>query len=247
MAAWFLVLSGVVGVAAVGRLAESGVPSPGTAVIEFEPPAATATPMPTASAVPTPELIVLASPAEAGVTITTRELVVQGYLQVAAGTVRVTLEARGNRVIDDATITPALAFGERPTVDRHAQFEVRFGLPNPRPNGRMVVQVAAYDRDGRILDVVRRPFRVGPLLEGVGTRFDEPAQGHLSIAGRSSGWRRSIQSRSAQIVVLKAISGQGIDSGAKATISVASRVGAAVPPTIRASKTMVTTIASSRV
>lgn len=170
MATWLLGLFGIVGVAAVGRLAESGEPASRTAVIVFESPARTAMPAPTAPAVPRPELIVLASPAEAGMTITTRDLVVQGYLQMAAGTVRVTLEARGNRVIDDATITPALAFAERSTVDRHAQFEVRFGLPNPRPNGRMIVQVVAYDGDGQILDVVRRPFRVGPLLEGVGVR-----------------------------------------------------------------------------
>lgn len=168
MAAWLLGLVVVVGVATLGRLAESTDAGPRTTVIAFEPPTRQATPAPSASAVPTPELIVLASPAEAGVTVTSRELLVQGYLQVVGGTVRVTLEARGNRVIDDATITPALAFGERPSVDRHVQFEVRFGLPNPRPNGRMIVQVAAYDRNGRMLDVIRRPFRVGPLLEGAG-------------------------------------------------------------------------------
>ena len=173
MAAWLLGLAGVVGLAIAGRLTESGNPDARTPVIAFdasafEAPVAAPSTVPAPTAVPTPELIVLASPAEAGVTVTTRELVVQGYLQAAGGTVRITLEARGNRVIDDATITPMLAFAERPTVNRHAQFEVRFGLPNQRPNGRMIVQVAAYDRDGRIIDVIRRPFRVGPLIEGVG-------------------------------------------------------------------------------
>jgi hypothetical protein len=167
LAAWLLGLAAVVGVAGLGRLAEPAEAGPRPAVIAFEPPTVAVTPAPTAAPAPTPDLIVLASPAEAGVTVTSKELVVQGYLnqQFAAGPVRVTLEARGNRVIDDATITPALALGELPILDRHVQFEVRFGLPNPRPNGRMIVQVVAYDRDGRILDVLRRPIRVGALLE----------------------------------------------------------------------------------
>lgn len=172
MAAWLLGLVAVVGLAAVGRLAGPGDPDSRTAAIAFEPPARGVTiapaPVATAPTVATPELIVLASPSEAGVTITSRELLVRGHLRVAAETVRITLEARGNRVIDDATVTPALVVAGRPRVDRHAAFEVRFGLPNPRPNGRMIVQVAAYDRDGRIIDVVRRPFRVGPLLDREG-------------------------------------------------------------------------------
>jgi hypothetical protein len=170
MAAWLFGLAGVVGLGALGRLAEPGEAGPRSAVIVFEPPTVAATPVPTASPVPTPDLIVLAHPADAGVTVTSKELLIQGYLnqQFAAGPVRVTLEARGNRVIDDATVTPVLALGELPILYRHVQFEVRFGLPNPRPNGRMIVQVVAYDRDGRILDVLRRPFRVGALLEGAG-------------------------------------------------------------------------------
>jgi len=116
-----------------------------------------------------PDVIVLSSPAIANAEITSRELTIRGYLATGTGTIRVTLEARGNRIIDEATIEPELVFGERPTVGRHAQFETRFGLPNPRPNGRMVVQVALLDADGAIVDVIRRPIRVGPLLdEGAG-------------------------------------------------------------------------------
>ena len=49
-----------------------------------------------------------------------------------------------------------------------------------------------------------------------------------AVGQARSGRRRSSQSRSAQIVVLKAISAHGMASGAKATTSVASGVGAAV-------------------
>ena len=168
IAAWVLGLMAIAGVAIAGRVADARETTPRSAVIVFASPTDAASPDPTVAPVPAPELIVLASPAEAGMTITTRELVVQGFVQVGADTIRVTLEARGNRVIDDATIRPALALAESPSTVRHPQFQVHFGLPNPRPNGRMIVQVAAYDRDGRILDVIRRPIRVGPLLEGLG-------------------------------------------------------------------------------
>jgi hypothetical protein len=168
IAFWALGLIAIVGVAIAGRAGDADTTSR-TAAIVFASPTHRGSPDPTVAPFPAPELIVLGSPAEAGMTITTRELVVQGFVQSAAVTVRVTLEARGNRVIDGATIRPALAFAERPSTGRHPQFQVQFGLPNPRPNGRMIVQVAAYDREGRILDVIRRPIRVGPLLEGLGT------------------------------------------------------------------------------
>jgi hypothetical protein len=168
IAVWALGLIAIVGVAITGRPGDANV-TPRTAAIVFASPTDPASLDPTVAPIPAPELIVLGSPAEAGMTITTRELVVRGFVQSAAVTIRVTLEARGNRVIDDATIRPALAFAERPSTGRHPQFQVQFGLPNPRPNGRMIVQVAAYDREGRILDVIRRPIRVGPLLEGLGS------------------------------------------------------------------------------
>lgn len=171
MAAWLGLLMAIVGLAVAGRLTEPDKPLPRAAAIEFALPTADATPEPTASeaaVIAAPELIVLASPAEAGVTITTSELFVLGYLRDGVETVRVTLEARGNRIIDDATIAPARARDDGPTGSRLPRFEVRFGLPNPRPNGRMIVQVAAYAEDGRLLDVVRRPFRVGALTDGAG-------------------------------------------------------------------------------
>jgi len=171
--AWLAALVAIVGLAGAGRLIESPATATRAAAIQFALPSGHVSPEPApttvtaapAVAVATPELIVLASPAQAGMTVTTRDLVVQGYLQAGAERVRVTLEARGNRVIEDATVVPALATNDGPIASRFPRFEVRFGLPNPRPNGRMIVQVAAYDGDGRMLDVIRRPFRVGRLIE----------------------------------------------------------------------------------
>ena len=164
IAGWLVVLGGVIAVAVAGRML---TPEPRNAVIEFaartDPLApTTATPPP----LPTPDLLVLSSPAYASATVTTRELLVQGFLRAPTGTIRITLEARGNRVIDEATMQSRVEGWRAPGVERLARFEVRFGLPNPRPNGRMIVQVAAYTPDGAIIDVVRRPFLVGPLLDG---------------------------------------------------------------------------------
>lgn len=163
---WAVALLAIVAVALLGRFTGSVDSGPRTAVVVFDPPAIPTTAPVQATTPPMPDLIVLASPADAGMTVTTRALQVRGYVEAAADTVRVTLEARGNRIIDDATVRPRLAFGERPEANRHPWFEVEFGLPNPRPNGRMIVQVMAYDREGNLLDVVRRPFRVGVVLDG---------------------------------------------------------------------------------
>lgn len=168
--AWMLALVAVVGIAVLGRFVDTVEPGPRTAALAFDPPVLPRPVEPAATSAPLPDLIVLASPAEAGVTVTTRSLLVRGYVQSAAETVRVTLEARGNRTIDQATVRPRLAFGERPEANRHPWFEVEFGLPNPRPNGRMIVQVTAFDREGKLLDVVRRPFRVGSVVEGSANR-----------------------------------------------------------------------------
>jgi hypothetical protein len=165
-----LALVAVVGIAVLGRLVGTVEPGPRTPALVFDPPVLPRPVEPATTSAPLPELIVLASPAEAGVTVTTRSLLVRGYVESAAETVQVTLEARGNRIIDQATVQPDLAFGERPEANRHPWFEVEFGLPNPRPNGRMIVQVMAFDREGKLLDVVRRPFRVGSVLDGSASR-----------------------------------------------------------------------------
>jgi hypothetical protein len=163
VAAWLLGFVGIVGFAAGGRLA-AGPSVPQVTTVPVEPPIAAHSEAPALTSLP--ELIVLSSPATANVMVTNRELVVRGYVRDGSGKIRVTLEARGNRIIDEATISPAPAFGDDSMAGhRDQQFETRFGLPNPRPNGRMIVQVALLDEDGRILDVIRRPFRVGPLLE----------------------------------------------------------------------------------
>lgn len=165
-AAWVLGLVGIAGLAVVGRLTEPGVPGVSTVVVA-EAPAGTApanVPMRTTAPNPVPvEVIVVTSPAEGDPTITAAELIVQGFLQADAASLRVSLETDWYRV-DQATVVPALAFGERPGVTRRAQFLVRFGISEPRLAVPMVVRVVALDRDGNRLADVLRPFRLGPVV-----------------------------------------------------------------------------------
>lgn len=168
--AWLAGLGAVVALGVLGRVAGPADVANRGAIVTFDPPPAirvAVAPEAVAPAAPMPDLVVLASPAEPNLTITTRELRVRGHVAAGAASVRITLEARGNRVIDDVTVVLATASGRagRAQPGTPRRFSASFGLPNPRPNGRMIVQVAALDRDGRLLDVIRRPFRVGALLE----------------------------------------------------------------------------------
>ena len=101
---------------------------------------------------------------------------------------------------------------------------------------------------------VRRLQDVGdrPRARDVGARAvhrdqERVHRPELNQGGSRSGRRRSSQSWSAHIVVLNWIPAHGRSSGANGVTSVASSVGEAVPPTILASKAIVTTDASRRV
>lgn len=164
-AAWLIALVGIAGFAVAGRLVEPGVPD--VSVVAVAPTPASSAPLPASAgmhhlASTDGELIVLTSPAEGDPTITSVELIVQGYLQSEAASLRVTIETDWYRV-DEATLLPVLAFGERPGATRHAQFLVRFGLSEPRLIGPMVVRVVALDRDGHLLADALRPFQLGPV------------------------------------------------------------------------------------
>lgn len=181
---WLLGLAGVAGFAVAGRLSEPEIP---TVAVIAQTPASVIPELPTvgstsqADAAAEPgQLIVLTSPAEGDPTITAVELFVQGYLQGDAASVRVTLVTDGDR-IDEASGRPALALGERPSPTRHAPFLVRFGLPDPRPTGSMVVRVEALDGDGERLAAVRRRFWLGPILRP--TLGDDGLLGGLVFSG----------------------------------------------------------------
>jgi hypothetical protein len=189
-AAWLVGLVGVAGLAVVGRLTEIAAPNVPRLAVESTP-APIAPRRPSSAPTPHPsgmhhlatidrELIVVTSPAEGRPTITAYELIVQGFLQDEAASLVVTLET-GSDEVDEARVVPALAFGERPGATRHAQFLVRFELPDPRPVGPMAVRVVAFDRDGERLVVVRQPFRLGPLSRP--TLGDDGLVGGLVFSG----------------------------------------------------------------
>ena len=111
-------------------------------------------------------IVDLESPAPARVEITTPTVDVLGSMLVRAARVEIALEARGNRILDHASIDVSNRDGGiRP--ERGPSFQASFDLPFPRPNGTMWVVVTAYDDGGMPLGSTRRPFEVGPLLEPV--------------------------------------------------------------------------------
>ena len=155
MLAWLFGLVGIAGVAVIDQLAEP--PAPGGPVLAAAPSAITlmtpiVSPPPAGGGSPLPSgLIVLTSPAEGDPTITAPEIIVQGFVQPEAVTLRVSLETDWYPV-QQATVLAA---------DPH--FLVRFGISDPRVSAPMLVRVVALDRDGQWLADVLRPFRLGPI------------------------------------------------------------------------------------
>ncbi len=110
------------------------------------------------------DVVTLESPAPARVEVTTHRVAVAGSVLVRAARVEISLEARGNRVLDHVSVDVTDPHGGiRP--ESAPTFSASFELPYPRPNGTMWIVVTAYDTDGMPLGGTRRPFAVGPLLE----------------------------------------------------------------------------------
>jgi hypothetical protein len=86
--------------------------------------------------------------------IVTPGLRISGRPGAGTGSLRVVLEARNGSWIVDELFDPA-----RP-------FDLTVPLPNPRPNGAMVVNVIAYDETGIPIDQIRRPVFIGRIAGG---------------------------------------------------------------------------------
>lgn len=167
--AWIVVLAALAG---LGLLDGEGADGPAAAVAQWSPDSSTEAPAATSRRLPSTQLgarllrdvVDLASPAPARVEVTTRSVSVEGAVLVRAARVEIFLEARGNRVIDHASVDVSDPHGGiRPELA--PTFSASFELPNPRPNGTMWVVVTAYDDRNLPLGGTRRPFAVGPLVE----------------------------------------------------------------------------------
>ena len=108
------------------------------------------------------QALVVTTPARFDDEITSRRLTITGYVVGVPMPVRVSLEARGNREIDVAVTTPTRS-PDLARPQRAGRFQVTFDLPNPRPNGNMVVAVAIIGPDGQPIDGVRRRVRIGRI------------------------------------------------------------------------------------
>jgi hypothetical protein len=106
--------------------------------------------------------LVVTSPTRSGAEVTTRRLTVTGYVLGPPAPVRISLQGRGNRTIESIVVEPARdPLETRP--QRVARFTATFDVPNPRPNGEMLVELALLTDDGQAFSVVWRYVRIGAV------------------------------------------------------------------------------------
>lgn len=101
------------------------------------------------------QTLVVTLPARSGDAVTTRQLLVTGFVVGVPAPVRISLQGRRNRVIDGVTVHPTRS-SEETRPQRAGRFAVAFDLPNPRPNGEMLVEIALLTPDGQAFDVIWR-------------------------------------------------------------------------------------------
>ncbi len=172
----------MVGLVTAGALGSSEDPDT-LARVQIDPSATIRPPASTRPAVGIEPLqaLVVTMPARSDEEITTRRLTITGYVVGVPMPLRVSLEARGNREIDVAVTTPTRS-PDLARPQRAGRFQVTFDLPNPRPNGNMVVAVAVIGPDGLPIDGVRRRVRIGRILVGTSAVATE----------RPAGWTRPL-------------------------------------------------------
>jgi len=107
-------------------------------------------------------VLVVTAPARSGAEVTTRQLTVTGYVLGPSTPVRISLQGRGNRTIESVVVAPAPdPLETRP--QRVARFSATFDVPNPRPNGEMLVELALLTDDGQAFGVVWRYVQIGAI------------------------------------------------------------------------------------
>jgi hypothetical protein len=111
--------------------------------------------------------LVVTAPSRSGVEVTTVRLSVEGYVVGPLTPVRISLQGRGNRIIETQVVDPA----RDPAITRPqrvARFSATFDVPNPRPNGEMLVEFALLAPDGQAFDVIWRYVRIGAVAPDAG-------------------------------------------------------------------------------
>ena len=107
--------------------------------------------------------VAMTSPARANQVITTRDLVVRGHVREPSWRVQVVLQSRSAEPIVVRTGGPMTRPGDRDRSPGRT-FIITLPLPDPRPSGPAVVQVVAYDANGRAQEVVLRAIQIGAFI-----------------------------------------------------------------------------------
>lgn len=161
----------VVGIVSLGMLGGSPhAPATEPSDTDVAPPAASAAPgFRSRLGIEPDQALVVTSPATLGEEITARRLVVSGYVVGKPVAIRISLQGRRERELDSVTVAPVRS-PDLTRPQRAGQFEVTFDLPDPRPTGPMIVEVALLTSEGRVIDLTRRRIQVGAIVEAVRER-----------------------------------------------------------------------------
>jgi hypothetical protein len=162
----------VVGVLAAGIVGPRVAPPNDLSAREDEPGPAPVAQWRTTISLEESRSLVVTSPQRSGSEVTTPRLTVTGYVVGPLTPVRISLQGRGNRIIETQVVDPA----RDPTITRPqrvARFSATFDVPNPRPNGEMLVEFALLGPDGAAFDVIWRYVRIGAIE--VSDRPPDPA------------------------------------------------------------------------
>jgi hypothetical protein len=193
VAVWALGLVAVVGVAlAGGRGDGEAVTAPSLA--EASRASAAAPVVGTISKIDPPRSVIfLDSPATTD-QVTTAEVVVRGDVRMDIAGIQVLLESSRGEPIVGRPVGPMSLDWHR-DGPRRIPFVVALPLPDPRPSGPAVVQIVAFDDEGRVRGMFVRLIQIGARLDPTyGDATRRPSTGEDGLMGgitfgSNFGWR----------------------------------------------------------
>ena len=139
-------------------------------------------------------VVFVASPGTTDQVLTTADVVVRGDVRMGITRIQVLLQSTSAEPIVARTVGPMILDWHR-DGPRRIPFVVSLPLPDPRPSGPAVVQIVAYDIEGRVRGVFVRRVQVGARMDPTyGEVARRPATGEDGLMGgitfgSNFGWR----------------------------------------------------------
>ena len=128
-------------------------------------------------------VVFVASPATTDQVLTTAEVVVRGDVRMSITRIQVLLQSTSAEPIAVRTVGPMSLDWHR-DGPRRIPFVVAMPLPDPRPSGPAVVQIVAYDSEGRVRGVFVRRIQIGARVDpSYGDVTRRPSTGEDGLMG----------------------------------------------------------------